>query len=87
MVGGRRGPAKGGEDPRFGLVHRQGRHRVGHADRGIEKRLPKATVAADSFYGNDKYFRGEVTELGLEYAVGIHENLKVQRLLLPFTFR
>ena len=47
----------------------------------LKRGLPKATVAADSFYGNDKYFRGEVSELGLQYAVGIHENLKVQRVL------
>ena len=47
----------------------------------LKKGLPKATVAADSFYGSDKYFRGEITELGLQYSVGVHENLKVHRVM------
>ncbi len=47
----------------------------------LDRGIPKAMAAADSFYGSDKYFRGELTELGLVYAVGIHSDLTVQRVL------
>jgi SRSO17 transposase len=39
--------------------------------------VPPAPVLADSAYGNETRFRAELTVLGLQYAVGVHENLTV----------
>jgi SRSO17 transposase len=43
----------------------------------VEEGVPPAPVLADSGYGNETQFREGITELGLRYAVGIHENLTV----------
>ena len=45
----------------------------------VEQGVPLAPVLADSAYGNETRFRERITELGLRYAVGIHENLTVWR--------
>jgi SRSO17 transposase len=43
----------------------------------IEQGVPAGPVLADSAYGNETRFREGITELGLRYAVGVHENLTV----------
>ena len=45
--------------------------------KAVEQELPSAPVLADSAYGNDTQFREGITELGLRYAVGVHENMTV----------
>ncbi len=42
-----------------------------------EEGVPPAPLLADSGYGNETRFREGITELGLRYAVGVHENLTV----------
>jgi SRSO17 transposase len=39
--------------------------------------VPKGSVSADSGYGYDGKFRGGLTQMGLQYTVGVHETLKV----------
>ena len=43
----------------------------------VEQGVSPAPVLADSAYGNETRFREGITELGLRYAVGVHENLTV----------
>lgn len=43
----------------------------------MEQGVPAGPVLADSAYGNETRFREGITELGLRYAVGVHENLTV----------
>ena len=38
----------------------------------VEQGIPPAPVLADSAYGNETRFREGITELGLQYAVGVH---------------
>lgn len=45
----------------------------------VEQAVPRAPVLADSAYGNDTQFREGIRELGLRYAVGVHENMTVWR--------
>jgi SRSO17 transposase len=45
--------------------------------RAVEQEIPTAPVLADSAYGNDTRFREGITELGMPYVVGIHENTTV----------
>lgn len=45
----------------------------------VEQGVPLAPVLADSAYGNETRFREGITELGLGYAVGVHENMTVWR--------
>jgi SRSO17 transposase len=45
----------------------------------VEQGIPLAPVLADSAYGNETRFREGITELGLRYAVGVHENMTVWR--------
>jgi SRSO17 transposase len=45
----------------------------------VEQGVALAPVLADSAYGNETRFREGITELGLRYAVGVHENLTVWR--------
>jgi SRSO17 transposase len=46
----------------------------------VEQGVPLASVLADSAYGNETRFREGITELGLRYVVGVHENMTVWRL-------
>jgi SRSO17 transposase len=48
--------------------------------RWVLEDVPKATLCGDSGYGHDSKFRGGVTQLGFEYALGVHSNLKVRRI-------
>jgi len=43
----------------------------------VEQGVARAPVLADSAYGNETRFREAITELELQYAVGVHENLTV----------
>jgi SRSO17 transposase len=43
----------------------------------VAQGVPPAPVLADSAYGNETRFREGITELELQYAVGVHENLTV----------
>jgi SRSO17 transposase len=43
----------------------------------VEQGVPPAPVLADSAYGNETRFREGITELELQYAVGVHENMTV----------
>jgi SRSO17 transposase len=43
----------------------------------VEQGVARAPVLADSAYGNETRFREGITELELQYAVGVHENLTV----------
>src|ERR1700726_4883626 len=43
----------------------------------VEQGVPPAPVLADSAYGNETRFREGISELELQYAVGIHENMTV----------
>ena len=52
---------------------------LGQIRQAVEQGVPAAPVLADSAYGNDTQFREGVTELGLLYAVGIHETTTVWR--------
>jgi SRSO17 transposase len=45
--------------------------------RAVEQEVPQAPVVADSAYGNDTHFREGITELGLPYVVGVHQNMTV----------
>jgi len=45
----------------------------------VEQEVTTAPVLADAAYGNDSRFRETITELGLRYAVGVHENITVWR--------
>jgi SRSO17 transposase len=45
----------------------------------MEQEVPSAPVLADSGYGNDTEFRQGITELELQYVVGIHDNTTVWR--------
>jgi SRSO17 transposase len=45
----------------------------------VEQGVPLAPVLADSAYGNETDFREGITELGLKYVVGVHENMTVWR--------
>ena len=45
----------------------------------VEQEVATAPVLADAAYGNDSRFRETITELGLRYAVGVHENITVWR--------
>jgi SRSO17 transposase len=45
--------------------------------RAVEQGVPPAPVLADSAYGNETRFREGITELELQYAVGVHENMTV----------
>jgi SRSO17 transposase len=45
----------------------------------VEQGVPLAPVLADSAYGNETRFRERITELGLRYVVGVHDNLTVWR--------
>jgi SRSO17 transposase len=45
----------------------------------VEQGVPLAPVLADSAYGNETRFREGITELGLRYVVGVHENMTVWR--------
>lgn len=48
-------------------------------EQAVEQGVPLAPVLADSGYGNETRFRERITELGLRYVVGVHENLTVWR--------
>lgn len=52
---------------------------LGQIRRALEQEVPAAPLLADSGYGNDTQFREGITELGLLYAVGIHETTTVWR--------
>jgi SRSO17 transposase len=43
----------------------------------VAQGVSPAPVLADSAYGNETWFRAGITELELQYAVGVHENLTV----------
>lgn len=43
----------------------------------VEQGIPPAPVLADSAYGNETRFREGISELELQYAVGVHENMTV----------
>jgi SRSO17 transposase len=43
----------------------------------VEQRVPPAPILADSAYGNETRFREGISELELQYAVGVHENMTV----------
>src|SRR6204780_3579929 len=43
----------------------------------VEQRVPPAPILADSAYGNETRFREGISELELQYAVGVHENMPV----------
>jgi SRSO17 transposase len=45
--------------------------------RAVAQEVPTAPILADSAYGNDTRFREGITELGLPYVVGVHENMTV----------
>ena len=48
--------------------------------RGVEAKLPRGVVLADSWYGDSADFRANIRQLGLHYAVGVSHNLKVWRV-------
>jgi SRSO17 transposase len=48
---------------------------LGQIRQAVEQGVPLAPVLADSAYGNETGFREGITELGLRYVVGVHENL------------
>lgn len=43
----------------------------------VEEEWPRGTVVADAAYGNDGRFRSEITELGLQYVVGVQSSITV----------
>ena len=43
----------------------------------VEEEIPRGVVVADAGYGNDGQFRCGVTELGLEYVVGVQSSTTV----------
>ena len=45
--------------------------------RALEQKVPAGVVLADAAYGNSMQFRSAVTELGLQYAVGIESSTTV----------
>ena len=45
--------------------------------RAVEEEVPRGVVVADAGYGVDGQFRAGVTELGLEYALGVQSSLSV----------
>ena len=45
----------------------------------VEQEVPSAPVLADAAYGNDTQFRGGITDLELQYVVGVHKNMTVWR--------
>jgi SRSO17 transposase len=45
----------------------------------VAQGVPVAPVLADSAYGNETQFRERITQLGLRYVVGIHDNMTVWR--------
>jgi SRSO17 transposase len=50
---------------------------LGQIRQAVEQGVPRAPVLADSAYGNETRFREGITELKLQYAVGVHENMTV----------
>lgn len=52
---------------------------LGQIRRALAQEVPAAPLLADSAYGNDTQFREGITELGLLYAVGVHETTTVWR--------
>lgn len=48
--------------------------------RAVEDDVPRGVVLADSFYGDDPGFRSGVRQLGLDYAVGVHNDHRVWRM-------
>jgi SRSO17 transposase len=48
--------------------------------KAVEEEVLPAPVLADAAYGNDSQFREELTELGLEYVVGVQKSTTVWRL-------
>jgi SRSO17 transposase len=45
----------------------------------VKEEVPRGTVVADAGYGNDSRFRSGVTELGLQYVVGVQSSITVWR--------
>ena len=43
----------------------------------VQTNVPRGVVLADAAYGNDTHFRSGVTELGLQYAVGVQSSMTV----------
>ena len=43
----------------------------------VQANVPRGVVLADAAYGNDTHFRSGVTELGLQYAVGVQSSMTV----------
>src|SRR3984893_7758846 len=43
----------------------------------VDRELPTAPVLADAAYGNDTAFRDDITELGLNYVVGVQSSVSV----------
>jgi SRSO17 transposase len=52
---------------------------LGQIRRAVEQQVPTAPLLADAAYGNDTQFREGITELGLLYALGIHQTTTVWR--------
>ena len=50
---------------------------LGQIRQAVEQGVPLAPVLADSAYGNETRFREGITELKLQYAFGVHENMTV----------
>jgi SRSO17 transposase len=50
---------------------------LGQIRQAVEQGVPRAPVLADAGYGNDHQFRQGLTELGLEYVVGIQSSTTV----------
>jgi SRSO17 transposase len=47
--------------------------------KAMEEEVPTAPVLADAAYGNDSQFREGLTDLGLEYVVGVQKSMTVWR--------
>lgn len=47
--------------------------------RAVQSNVPRGTVLADCFYGDEPSFRNEVRSLGLDYAVGVKSDNRVWR--------
>jgi len=50
---------------------------LGQIRQALEEEITKAPVLADAAYGNDSQFREGLTELGLEYVVGVQKSTTV----------
>jgi SRSO17 transposase len=52
---------------------------LGQIRKAVEEKVTTAPVLADAAYGNDSQFREGLTELGLEYVVGVQKSTTVWR--------